>query len=307
MTWNFEQVAGPFAGPLGGVVDVGDGMLFSSVADSRILKLDGASGEVSELRRFSSRANGLARGPGGELYACQEGSRRVVQLQPDGSATITAVTLNGSHHNHPSDAVVDSRGRIWFTDPHHEQTAFGPQIFPALPHASVLRLERGPNHRWLIKRLSFDTLHPRALALSPDEKTLYVAEGNTRPGSVRELRAYPIEDDLTLGTPDTLMSFGADPRGPHRGIEGLCVAADGHVLACGGWQRSGEGPCIYVLSPQGKLVEVHALPDDAPARCAFGGANLASLYVTSGTGRLWRADGIGHKGLKRVGNGPPAH
>ena len=166
MSWQFEQVAGPFNGALGGVVDTGRGVLFSVVADSRILSLDTASGSVSEFRRFCSRSNGLALGPQGALYACQEGSRRVVQLHADGSATVTSPLLDGKYHNQPSDATVDSLGRVWFSDPHHAQTAFGPQIFPALPHASVLRLERGPNHRWNLKRMSFDTLHPRAVALS---------------------------------------------------------------------------------------------------------------------------------------------
>lgn len=47
------------------------------------------------------------------------------------------------------------------------------------------------------------------------------------------------------------------------------------------------------------MLETHALPADAdtPMRCAFGDADRGSLYVTTGTGELYRAKSTGHKGL----------
>jgi gluconolactonase len=203
------------------------------------------------------------------------------------------------HHNHPSDAVVDSGGRVWFCDPHNPLPAFGPQMFPPLPYAAVLRAARGPTHRWGLERLTCDTAHPRALALSPDEKTLYVAEGGTAPEARRELRAYPVNSDGALGRYQVLMTFGADHRGPHRGIEGLCVDSQGCLIACGGWRRSGAGPLVYVFSPSGAVLEAHEVPDDLPMRCAFGGPGRDVLYVTTGSGRLWRASGTGRQGLAR--------
>ena len=56
---------------------------------------------------------------------------------------------------------------------------------------------------------------------------------------------------------------------------------------------------IIVVSPGGTILETHAAPADLPMRCAFGGADLSDLYVTAGDGGLYRAKGIGRKGLKQ--------
>lgn len=300
MTWNFEHVAGPFNGPIGGLAWDGRHLLFSLVSESRILRLDTGSGRIDELRRYTGRTGGIAIGPHGSLYGCQEGSRRIIEFLPDGSARITASTLDGRYHNFPSDLSVDSAGRIWFCDAFHPLPAIGPQIFPPLDHASVLRLARGANHRWRMKRMTFDTQAPRALVLSKDEKVLFVAEGDTAPTQrVRELRAYPVEPDDALGRPAVLLTFGEDHRGPHRGIEGLCLDSEGNLVACAGWRRSGPGPLIYVISPQGAILESHPLPDDLPTRCTFGGKELGELFVGTATGNLYRAAARGRKGFAR--------
>jgi gluconolactonase len=298
MPWNFELAAGPYGCALVGVAPLGADVIFSAVTDNKLFRID-AAGEVTPWRGYTSRTSGLAEGPHGLLYGCQEASRRVCEFNPDGSSAVTATTLNGKYHNHPSDATVDKAGRVWFCDPHNAVPAFGPQMFPVLPFAAVLRAARGPNHRWGMERLTHDTAHPRALALSPDEKTLYVAEGRTAPDAARELRAYPVSADGSLGQPNVLMTFGADHRGPHRGIEGLCVDSQGYLIACGGYKRSGPGPMLYVFSPGGAVVEAHELPDDMPMRCAFGGPGRGTLYVTTATGRLWKASDTGRTGLAR--------
>lgn len=114
------------------------------------------------------------------------------------------------------------------------------------------------------------------------------AESDNKPGGVRELRAYPINDDGTLGSPIVLHTFGGDYRGIHRGAEGLCVDIEGNVIACAGWQRSGPGPLIYVFSPTGAVLETHIVPAGAPLNCAFGDPGLASLYVSTSEGHLFR-------------------
>ena len=82
----------------------------------------------------------------------------------------------------------------------------------------------------------------------------------------------------------------------HRGIEGLCVDADGHIIACAGWKKSGPGPLIYVFAPSGAVIETHPLPADVPMNCAFGDSDLSSLYVTTEDGSLLRAQKTGQRG-----------
>jgi sugar lactone lactonase YvrE len=66
-----------------------------------------------------------------------------------------------------------------------------------------------------------------------------------------------------------------------------------------GWKKGGSGAVIIVASPGGTILETHAAPADMPMRVAFGDADLGSLYVTAADGGLYRAKGIGRKGLKR--------
>jgi gluconolactonase len=146
--------------------------------------------------------------------------------------------------------------------------------------------------------MTYDTVSPRAVLLSPDERTVYVADGEPREGQRRELRGYPIRADGTLDHPIVLHAFGADHRGQHRGIEGMCLDADGNIVAVGGWQRSGPGPLVQVLAPSGAVLESHPLPADVPNKCCFGGPDLDMLYVTTAGGQLYRAQAGGRRGRR---------
>ena len=294
---TFEKVAGPVQGPAGGLAWDGSGMLFSALAESRILRYDPANGKTSVIRKYTNRTNGIAFASDGALYGCQESSRRVVRFAGDGSTTTTAFLLDGGYHNQPNNLAIDSKGRIWFSDPHSGLPASGPQIFPPLAHASVLRLEGDPFRKlWSIRRMSYDTAAPRAVALSQDESVLYVAETDNAPMGRRELRAYPILPDDTLGAFTVLHVFGRDHRGEHRGIEGMCTDREGSIVACAGWRKAGPGPLVQVFSPAGAILESHPLPSDQPMNCAFGDADLGSLYVTTAAGELLRARDFGRRG-----------
>ena len=297
MAWTFEKIAGPFQGPTGGLAWDGSGMLFSAVAEGRILRYDPASGKATEFRKYTNRTNGLAFAPDGALYGCQESSRRVVHFAADGSTSTTAFLLERLYHNQPNNLAIDSKNRIWFSDPQSELRASGPQIFPPLPHASVLRLELDSFRKlWSLRRMTYDTAAPRAVALSPDESTLYVGETDNAPSGRRELRAYSILVDNTLGPFTLLHAFGRDHRGEHRGIEGMCTDSEGDIVACSGWRKSGPGPLVCVFSASGAIVESHPVPSDQPMNCAFGDADLTSLYVTTAGGELLRAKDCGRRG-----------
>jgi gluconolactonase len=299
MTWTFELVHGPLGRLIGGLAWDGAGMLFSDVDESTILRYDPHNGESNVFRKYTNRTSGIAFGAGGVLYGCQEGSRRVIAFLPDGSTTPTATKLDGRNHNYPAHLAVDRRGRIWFSDAYSTQPAMGPIAYPLLEHQSVLRLtcSPAPQSHWRIERATFDTRSPRGVALSPDETTLFVADNENVPGARRELRAYPLcGDHIALDTYSVLHTFGAEPRGVHRGIEGICVDAAGNVIACAGWGHSGPGALIYVFSATGAVLATHPVPADVPAVCAFGDADLTSLYVGTAAGHLFRIRQSGYKG-----------
>jgi|SRR5262245_5705698 len=299
MSWQFELVAGPCQGPTGGVVWDGAHVLFTAIDEGRLLRFDPQTRGLDEARRHLNRVNGLGFAPGGELYGAQEGGRRLVEFTPDGRLVAVDALLDGNYHNQPSDLVVDRLHRIWFADPHHPVIPFGPQIFPLLAHQSVLRLERNERRAWTAVRVTYDTVCPRAVLLSRDEKTLYVADGEPRQQAVRELRAYPLREDGSVGPYAVLHTFGTDARGPHRGVEGMCLDRDGNIVACAGWRQSGPGPLIYVFAPDGAVLETHRVPGDRPNRCCFGGRDLDLLYVTSQEGHLYQAK-TGRRGYARI-------
>ncbi|MFN7751703.1 MAG: SMP-30/gluconolactonase/LRE family protein [Pseudomonadota bacterium] len=295
MAWQFEKVAGPCKGRTGGLCWDGSGMLFSAVAEERVLRYDPATDETTVFRRWTGRVNGLARDPGGALYAAQEGGRRIVRFNPDGSTSPVLDLLDGAHHNQPVDVSRDRSGRIWFADPWNAQPPYGPPAYPLLPHASVLRLDPTGPDRWRMVRFTHDTAGPRAIALSSDERTLYVADGDAERGDVCQLFAYPVSSYGSAGPRHTLLTFTAADRG----IEGLCVDSEGCLIACMGWARGGAGPAIVVISPSGTILETHASPADMPMRCAFGDVGLSTLYVTAADGGLYRCRGTGRRGLAR--------
>jgi gluconolactonase len=294
MALRFDVVAGPFKGPTGGLARDGTHMLVSAVMEEKIYTLDPKSGNVSEFRRYTGRTNGIAIGPNGSVFGAQEGGRRVIEFKPDGSTAQTNDLLDGRHHNQPTDITVDGKGRVWFADAYNTLRPYGPPIYPFLDHASSLRLERD-GAGWTLKRVTNDTRGVRALALAPGEKTLYVAEGDPDRDGPRELRAYPIDGNGAAGRPKVLQSFGANERG----IEGICVDGEGNVIAVGGSSKAGAGPLVYVFSAAGGLIEKQPAPCDAPMRVAFGDADLSSLYLTAGDGKLYRAKDSGRKGRNR--------
>jgi gluconolactonase len=300
VSWAFERVAGPYESALGGLAWTGSALLFSIPGESRILSYDTQTGMVSEFRRYTNRTNGLACARDGSLYGAQEGGRRIVHFARDGSTMVMPHLLEGKYHNQPNNLVVDSAGSIWFTDPHSTVRSAGPQIFPPLEHASVLRLDHEEQRRlWDLRRVTFDTRAPRALAIASDRGTLYVAETDNSPGGRRELRAYTLVKGEVVGAPSVMHTFGEDHRGPHRGIEGMCLDAQDNIVACAGSTRSGPGPMVYVFSPRGEVLASHRVPADSPINCAFGGEDLSLLFVTTASGELFCVRSSGMRGQNR--------
>lgn len=295
MAWKFELVAGPFKGRTGGLAWDGKGMLFSAVAEERVLRFDPETGKAENFRRWTGRVNGIARAPDGSVYGAQEGGRRVIRFMPDGSAVPVTEFLDGRRHDQPIDVAVDGAGRVWIADAWNSQAPYGPPTAPMLDHASVLRNDPIGPGLYRLSRITHDTAGPRAVLLSADENTLYVADGDIERGDVCQLLAYPLTPHGSVGPAKSLVVFTAADRG----IEGLCLDSAGNIVACAGWKRGGAGPMVYVISPEGTILEAHPAPADLPMRCAFGDAGLGSLYLTAGDGGLYRAKNTGRSGLPR--------
>lgn len=280
MDWQFEIAAGPFGFTEGPAWD-GKTLLFSDIPSGRILRYDPATRETSVFREGTHEGNGLMLDAHGRLYGCQGGSggRRVVRYDGDG-VSVVADCFEGRRLNSPNDLAFDAQGRLWFTDPRYGDFRGDME----LDHESVFRADPRPDGSWDLVRVTFDTTRPNGLLISPDGKTLYVAQSEYGEERKRELRAYPIYADGTVGRHSVLHNFY-----PHRGIDGMCLDAEGNIVATAGWQESGPGPMIYVFAPSGRVLGTHPIPFDRPTNCTWGGPDLSTIYVTVGTGHLLAA------------------
>lgn len=277
MAWTFERVAGPYGFTEGPVWD-GSALRFTDIPSSRIMRYDSATGGCAVFAEMTNEANGLTLDGQGRLHVCEGGGRRVCRYDADGSRVVLADRFEGKRLNSPNDIVVDRQGRVWFTDPR-----YGARDNLELDHESVFRLDPMPDGPGVITRVTFDTTRPNGLVFSPDERTLYVAESPPAPDGVRQLRAYPVNDDGSLGPMRVLHDFG-----PHRGIDGMRVDAAGAIVATCGWTTSGPGPRIAVFAPDGAVLAEHPTPAN-PTNCCFGGPDLTTLYVTGYDGCVYRA------------------
>ncbi|CAN5351575.1 SMP-30/gluconolactonase/LRE family protein [soil metagenome] len=274
--WTFDILA-EFPVLLEGPAWDGRGLLFTEIANNRIHRYDPATGKTRIFRESTSEANGLMFDTEGKLYACEGGGRRVVVYEGE-RTKVLAASFERQRLNSPNDLAIDASGRIWFTDPR-----YGNRDGLELDHESVYRLDPVEQGNWPLTRVTFDTTRPNGILVSPDGQTLYVAESPHDEGSKRELRAYPVNGDGSLGDYQVLHDFS-----PHRGIDGMCLDIEGNIIATAGSDAGGPGPLIYVFNPTGEVMETHTLPVDYPTNCTFGDADLKTLYVTTGSGYLLR-------------------
>ena len=287
MSWAFEVVDGPYGGTTEGPAWDGSGLLFTHIPGSKIMRYDPETRTSTVFRSETNYANGLMLDPEGRLYACEGDARRVARYEPDGHTTVLADRFEGKRLNIPNDLAIDLQGRVWFTDPYYEGAA-GPwsrdRSNKELQHDSVYRLDPQLEGAWTISRVTFDTTRPNGILFSLDYQTLYVAQSGRNPDEKRELRAYPVQSDRSLGSYSVLHDFGSS-----RGIDGMCLDSEGNIITTAGHRQGGPGPMIYVFSPTGEVLETHPVPADRPTNCTFGGHDITTLYVTNTDGYLFQA------------------
>jgi gluconolactonase len=287
MSWKFELLNKPYGGVTEGPAWDGEAIYFTHILGNRIMRYSPSSGDITEWRGGTNRTNGLAHDLEGRLFGCCAGGRSIVRFDPDGQMTTIAERIDGKKLHTPNDLAIDRRGRIWFTNPWNE-ALIDPDEQPELDHKSVLRADPQPDGGYIVRRMTFDTTMPNGILISPDQRTLYVAESGFALNPCRELRAYPIRGDGGLDPYVVLHTFGADAQTVQRGIDGMCLDAEGNIVACAGWEQGGPGPMLYVFSPTGRVLETHPVPALRPTNCCFGGADMATLYVTTIQGHFFR-------------------
>ncbi len=260
---KLEKLWGEGAFTEGGALTVDGSILFSDIGD-RIMKFDPKSGTVKTFRDPSGRANGLIFDPEGRLIAAEGantgGRRRVSITERDGTVRTLADRYQGKRFNSPNDVAVDAKGRVYVSDPRY--VGDDPR---ELDFEGVFRIDPDGT----VTRLETTAKKPNGLAVSPDGKTLYVADnGPTR----KILLALDLDFDGNVSKPRVLVTFEG------RGIDGMTVAVDGRIVASAG---SGDKAGVYVYRPDGTPSGFIPTPE-APSNVEFGGPKRSTLYITAG-------------------------
>lgn len=254
----------------GGAWD-GKALLFSDIGD-RIMRFDPVTGTVAPYREPSGRANGLIFDPKGRLIAAEGantgGGRRVSITEADGTVRTLADRYRGKRFNSPNDVAVDAAGRVYVSDPRY--VGDEPR---ELDFEAVFRIDPDGS----VHRLDTTARKPNGLVVSPDGKTLYVADNGP---ARRVLLGLDLDASGNVANPRVLHDFGKG-----RGIDGMTVTEDGRIVAAAG---SGRTAGVTVFSPAGAPNAFIATPED-PANVEFGGPDRSTLYIMAGTG-LYRIE-----------------
>ena len=158
---------------------------------SVFLKPSGYTG--SSTRGGEPGSNGLIIDRQGRLVLCQHGDRRVARLESTDKFTTLADNYMGKRFNSPNDGVYKSNGDLYFTDPPYGLPGLNKDPAKELDFNGVYRISAADGTVTLLtKEMTF----PNGIALSPDEKTLYVA--NSDPAKAIWM-AFPVKDDGTIG------------------------------------------------------------------------------------------------------------
>lgn len=261
------------------------------------------NGEITVVAQCGNGLNGLALGPGGLLYACNNGGLvwahredgmfpghgtpknysggRIQTINPStGEVRTLYENCEGRLLRSPNDLVFDAFGGFYFTD--YGKTRERERDFGSVFYARA----DGSSIREVVHPIS----SPNGIGLSPDQTILYISETETC-----RLWAFTI---LSPGVLD-LCPFPSPSGGRlvhglggYQKFDSMAVQANGDI--CVATLISSQ---FTVISAEGHIVEEVAVPDLFPTNLCFGGGDMKTAYMTfSYTGQLvemrWSSPGL---------------
>jgi gluconolactonase len=240
----------------------------------------------ASIYRKNAHTNGLLFDAQGRLVACEPGERRVTRTELDGTIRVLTSQYKGKRYNTPNDLTIDSKGRIYFSDPRYGkrddmqirdekgQTIEG--VYRIDPDGTVTRI------------IGRELERPNGVLVSADDKYLFVADNNNDTiNGARKLWRFDLKADGTVDMASKKLMYD---WGAGRGPDGVKQDREGRLYVAGGLNKPNPPaePAkdvkggIYVISPEGKLLAFLPVPRDEVTNCTFGGDDLRTLYITGG-------------------------
>ena len=251
-------------------------VLFSDVPNNVIYKWDekngldifldniGHSGIVPNSKK--SGTNGLIIDQQGNLIICMHGDRRIVKLKDWNSNKVLpiATSFNNKLLNSPNDLVYNSKKELFFTDPPYGLQNGDNDALKELQFNGVFRLSADGKLKVLIKNLS----RPNGIAISRDEKTLYVANSDLKNLVIMK---YKITDD-GVENPEVFFDGSVLSKKDIGLFDGLKIHPTGTVFA------TGPGGVLLINNEGNHIGTIRT--EVRSANCAFDD-KYEYLYMTS--------------------------
>jgi sugar lactone lactonase YvrE len=224
--------------------------------------------ELFALLPEGSIGNAIRFDPEGRMFVADYRKHNIFLVSPDGKDVETY--FHSDDFNQPNDMTIATDGTIYASDPHWKQH-----------DGQVWRVRKSADGSIVGERMAADRLMSttNGIDLSPDGKTLYVGESDTR-----EIWSYRI-DGTRLLSPRLVKRFDDFD------IDGLRTDTAGNLFVA----RILKGT-IAVLSPQGKLKREITLKAKEPTNLAFGGNDGKTVFVTQRQGGFVESFRTDHPG-----------
>ena len=254
------------------------------VGNNKVWRMDSQS-KVEPFKDPSPGANGTFIDSQKCVIVCESQSRRVIRIERDGSVTVLADSYEGKKFNSPNDLAIDSKGRIYFTDPRYGRRdtmeildSGGKQVEGVYRIDAPGKVTRVTTH---------EVERPNGIVVSPKDRYLFIADNNNNTqGGARKIWRFDLKKDGAIDPNSRKLIFDWHTA---RGPDGFKMDRQGRLYVAGGTSRATQFETtdeykggIFIISPEGKLLEFVAVPKDETTNCAFGGPDLKTLYVTSG-------------------------
>ena len=247
----------------------------------------------SIVYRQDAGTNGLLFDRQGRLLACEPKLRRVTRTEADGKLTILTDNYLGKKYNQPNDVTVDSRGRIYFSDPRYgSRDDMQLRDDQGRTIEGVYRIdppELTGGDAKVTRIIGRELDRPNGVLVSADDRILFVADNNNDSHEgARKLWRFDLRAD---GSVDPATKKLLRDWGQGRGPDGLKQDQKGRLFVAGGLNKPNPPfePAedvkagIYVLEPSsGELLDFLPVPTDEVTNCAFGGEDRKTLFVTGG-------------------------
>ena len=262
--------------------------------DPKLGVLSSGGGHIWQLdRQGKSRiycqdagTNGLLFDAQGRLIICEPVLRRVTRMERNGKLHVLTDKYQGKRYNQPNDLTVDSKGRIYFSDPRYgKRDDMQIRDEQGRTIEGVYRIDLDGTVTRILGR---EVDRPNGVLVSAGDRWLFVADNNNdSKDGARKLWRFDLRQDgaVDLASRKLLYDWGTG-----RGPDGIKHDQQGRLYVAGGLNKpnppfepaTDKKGGIYVFSPEGKLLTFLPVPRDEVTNCAFGGDDLRTLYITGG-------------------------